>query len=105
MKLWGSIVQVRLRRIGGDSSGEICLKQEQEQDTHLHVGRTKDWQYLVLNANSKSTSEVRRWRPITPRAANAEQALSWPALLMCSCASLARAEGLRHAAGAHLGRA
>ena len=69
MKLWGSIVQVRLRRIGGDSSGEICLKQEQEQDTHLHVGRTKDWQYLVLNANSKSTSEVRRWRPITRHAA------------------------------------
>ncbi len=54
------LIQVMLRKIGGNSSSEKCLKQEAGQDTHLHVGRTKDWRYLVLNANSKSTSEVRR---------------------------------------------
>ncbi len=55
-----SLMQVMLRKFGSSPSSEKCLKREAEQNTHAHVGRTKDWKYLVLNANSKSTSEVRR---------------------------------------------
>ena len=58
----GASVQVRLRRIGEDPGSEQCLMAEVAQDTHLHIGRTKDWKYLLLNANSKSTSEVQRLR-------------------------------------------
>ena len=58
----GASVQVRLRRIGENPGSEQCLMEEVEQDTHLHIGRTKDWKYLLLNANSKSTSEVQRLR-------------------------------------------
>lgn len=52
------LLQIWLHRLGGSSSSDLCLMEEREEDTHLHTGRTKDWRYLVLNANSKSTSEV-----------------------------------------------
>ena len=58
----GASVQVRLRRIGEHPGSEQCLMEESEKDTHLHIGRTKDWKFLLLNANSKSTSEVQRLR-------------------------------------------
>ena len=58
----GASVQVRLRRTGKRPGSEQCLMEEVAQDTHLHIGRTKDWKYLLLNANSKSTSEVQRLR-------------------------------------------
>ena len=48
--------------MGERPGSEQCLMEEAEPDTHLHIGRTKDWRYLLLNANSKSTSEVQRLR-------------------------------------------
>jgi protease II len=35
-----------------------ALKEEPDEQFYLHVGRTKDYKFLTLNANSKTSSEV-----------------------------------------------
>ncbi len=53
-----SVVKVMLREMGHQTSKDICLMEELDEQFFLHVGRTKDYRYLTISANSKTSSEV-----------------------------------------------
>lgn len=53
-----SALKVMLREMGHQMGKDSCLMEELDEQFYVHVGRTKDYQYLTINANSKTSSEV-----------------------------------------------
>ncbi|KAL3681564.1 hypothetical protein R1sor_024520 [Riccia sorocarpa] len=49
--------RVYRRTLGSASTGTL-LFEEKDASSFLHVSRTKDWTFVTVNANSKTTSEV-----------------------------------------------
>ncbi|KAL2620360.1 hypothetical protein R1flu_000565 [Riccia fluitans] len=46
------------RRTLGSASGDKLIFEEKDARSFLHVSRTKDWTFVTVNVNSKTTSEV-----------------------------------------------
>ncbi len=53
------MLKVMLHKLGEHTDNDICIMEELDERFYLHVGRTKDYRFLTLNANSKTSSEVR----------------------------------------------
>lgn len=58
LKSWISALKVMLHKVGERTEEDVCLMEEPDEQFYLHVGRTKDYKFLTLNANSKTSSEV-----------------------------------------------
>jgi protease II len=52
------VCQIMLHKIGQACESDVCLLEEQDDRFYAHAGRTKDFEYLTLNTNSKTASEV-----------------------------------------------
>ncbi|KAI3438624.1 hypothetical protein D9Q98_001046 [Chlorella vulgaris] len=53
------VVSYNVAGAGGDGGALTCIYQEADERFFVELGRTKDWAFLTLNCNSKSSSEVR----------------------------------------------
>ncbi|CAL8468479.1 g8019 [Coccomyxa elongata] len=50
--------KVMLREMGHQMVKDTCIMEELDEQFYVHVGRTKDYRYLTISANSKTSSEV-----------------------------------------------
>ncbi len=51
--------QLWRHRVGGDTSQDVLVVQEDDERFHLGVGRTKDGAYVLAEVHSRITSEIR----------------------------------------------